>query len=380
MDPGGTEGLIMWSASRGKSSVPKALTLVVGSYTDRGGQGIYLCSVESGSGEIRLKSVTADVANPSFFAIPGRRFLYAVSETSSEDRTGGGYVCALRFDERVSKIDFLNKQSSEGGNPCHLTVDRGGKYVLVSNYSSGSLAVLPIQNDGSLGSPTQVVQHFGSGTDPIRQKLPHPHSVVFDERGSHAFVPDLGMDKIVLYEYDRLLGKLNAMASQSVGVAPGAGPRHMDFHPSGRSAYVVNELDSTVAAFRFDSRHGTLHPTKTISTLPPSYSEKNLCGDIHVHPSGKFLYCSNRGHDSIVVFEVDSSGETLTILQYQPAGGKTPRNFAIDPQGKLLVVANQDSGTLVSFSINKKTGELTPTGHVLEIPVPVCPQFLDFYN
>ena len=255
-------------------------------------------------------------------------------------------------------------------------VDKTGKDVLVANYDSGSVSVLPIQPDGKLGAATAFVQHQGSSADPQRQEGPHAHSINVDAANRFAFAADLGLDKVLVYRFDPAKGTLIANSPPSVSVKPGAGPRHFAFHPGGHYAFVINEMGSTVTAFSYDPAHGVLKELQTISTLPENFKGENSTAEVQVHPSGKFLYGSNRGHDSIAVFAIDPDKGTLSLVERQSTQGKTPRNFGIDPSGQYLLAANQDSGTVVVFRIDPQTGHLSPTGQVVEVPSPVCVKFL----
>jgi 6-phosphogluconolactonase len=259
-----------------------------------------------------------------------------------------------------------------GSAPCYVTATDSGKFVLVANYMGGNVAVLPVLKDGSLGEATAVEQFKGSGPNRERQEAPHAHCIVLDHANEHAYACDLGTDKVMVYRFDRRTGRLTPNAQPAVSLKPGAGPRHMTFHPNGRVAYVLNELDATVTAFTLDVRQGTLRELETVATLPADFKAPNTAADIHVAPGGKFLYCSNRGHDSLAAFRIDPGTGRLTLLGHTPTEGKTPRNFAIDPTGAFLLAANQNSDTVVTFRIDTQTGTLRPTGHKAEVPTPVC--------
>jgi 6-phosphogluconolactonase len=251
-------------------------------------------------------------------------------------------------------------------------VDHTGRFVLVANYIGGSVCVLPIQENGRLGEATDFVQHHGSSVNPDRQLAPHAHSFNIDAGNQFGFVADLGTDKIVVYKLDLDGGKLLPNDFPWAEAKAGAGPRHFDFHPDGRHAYVINELDSTVTAFDYQPESGTLNAKQTISTLPESYAGTSHCADVHVSPSGRFLYGSNRGHDSIAIFAIDENSGELSSVGHQSTQGETPRNFAIEPAGNFLLAANQDSDTIVTFKVDQETGRLDPTGQVTQVPVPVC--------
>jgi 6-phosphogluconolactonase len=257
-----------------------------------------------------------------------------------------------------------------------LVVDRTGKTVLVANYGGGSVAALPVDADGRLGKATSAIQHSGSSVDAQRQATPHAHSINVDPSNRFAVAADLGLDKLLIYRLDAAKGTLAPNDPPSASVAPGSGPRHFAFHPNGQFAYVINEMRCTVTAFAFDSQRGALREIQTITTLPHEVKEGYSTAEVQVHPSGKFLYGSNRGHHSIAIFAIDSATGKLNAVGHQSTGGKTPRNFAIDPTGQFLLAENQDSDNIVVFRIDTKTGELKATGHVVDVPSPVCVKFL----
>ena len=351
---------------------PRELLLYVGTYTSGKSEGIYVYKFDLSSGEFKHLATAKGIVDPSFLAIdPRRRHLYAVNEIEEFGGKPGGAVSAFKVDPQSGNLQFLNQQPSLGGAPCYVTVDKLGKFVLVANYGGGNAAVLPITDSG-LGKPVDMVQHGGSSVDPERQKGPHAHNVILDKTNRHAFVTDLGLDKIMIYRFDGSNGKLTPNGAPWVKLKPGAGPRHFTFHPNGRWAYVINELDSTFTAFSYESGSGSLKEMQTVSTLPTGFSGENSCADVHVSPSGKFLYGSNRGHDSIVVFSINPGTGKLTFVEHVSTGGKTPRNFTIDPTGAFLLAANQKSDNVVSFRIDATSGRLRPTGHVAAIPTPVC--------
>ncbi|MGH9883474.1 MAG: lactonase family protein, partial [Pyrinomonadaceae bacterium] len=314
--------------------------------------------------------------NPSFLTIDGsRQYLYAVNEVGEFSGKPGGAVSAFAIDSRTGNLTFLNQQTSSGADPCHLIVDRRRKFLLVANYTGGNLSVLSIQRDGSLGPATDLVQHEGSSIKE-QQKGPHAHCIILDASDRHALAADLGVDKVMIYRFDETTGKLKPNKQPWFSLKPGAGPRHLTLHPRGKYLYVINELDSTMSAFSYDGVNGTLRLLETVSTLPDVFSGRSYCADLHVSPSGKFLYGSNRGHDSIVVFAIDESTGRLKYLEHASTQGKWPRNFTIDPTGRFLLVANQHSDSVVTFRIDPETGRLKATGHVAEIPTPVCLKFV----
>ena len=329
--------------------------------------------MEESSGTLEFASVAKGVDNPSFLAIdPQERYLYAVNEVGGGANKPGGAVSAFSIDPKTGKLTYLNQQSSHGTGPCHLSVDQTGQFVLVANYGSGSVSVLPIRSDGKLGEATDVVQHEGSSVDPRRQGGPHAHSIILDKANRCAFAPDLGLDKIMIYQLDLTQGKLKPNEEPWVKVKAGAGPRHFTFHPNGRYAYVINEIDSTLTAFTYDGTHGRLREVQTVSTVPEDFSGTSYCADVHVSLSGRFIYGSNRGHDSLAIFEIDQDTGKLAYVGHEPTQGKTPRGFAIDPTGTYLLAANQGTDTIVTFRIDQQTGRLMSTGHVAEVPTPVC--------
>lgn len=349
------------------------LRIYIGTYTGEASQGIYTSLLNPATGELAPAELAAEVKNPSFLAIhPGAKFLYAVSEVAEGGAKPTGAVAAFAIDTPTGKLKLLNRQSSEGAGPCHLNVDAAGKNVLVANYGGGSCAVLPIGPDGRLGAATAAIQHQGKSVNPQRQEGPHAHSINLDTANRYAFVADLGLDEVLVYRFDSARGSLAPNDPPAAKVAPGAGPRHFAFHPSGKYAYVINEMASTVTAFAYDAGRGTLTELQTITTLPADFKGNTSTAEVVVHPSGKFLYGSNRGHDSLAIFKIDAAAGKLTAAGHQPTGGKTPRNFAIDPSGKWLLAENQGSGTIVVFRVDPETGSLAATGHTLKVGSPVC--------
>ena len=337
--------------------------LFIGTYTKKTSEGIYVYKFNTKIGEATYVSTFKGIKNPSFLALnPKENTIYAVSETSS------GMVEALNFDKSTEKLSLINSQSSGGADPCYITLDKTYKWALVGNYSSGNLSIFPVNNDGSLGESKQKIQHEGTGPNKERQEAPHVHSVNIAPNNKDIFVADLGIDKLMKYQLDAQTGELSK--KMPVNLPAGAGPRHFEFHPNGKYAYVINELQSTITAFEY--KNGTLKPLQTITTLPKNYSGKNSCADLHISSDGKFLYGSNRFHDSIVIYKVSPTTGKLAILEHEFVKGKTPRNFMIDPTGKFLLVANQDSDNITIFTRNSKTGKLAFTGKEISISMPVC--------
>jgi 6-phosphogluconolactonase len=356
---------------------PKRARVYVGTYTGTGSKGIYRFDLDLATGEPSGLTLAAESTSPSFLAIdPTRKHLYAVGEVDAVGGKPGGGVSAFAIDSTTGGLSLLNQQSSVGAGPCHIVVDREGKNVLVANYGGGSTAVLPIVAGGKVAEASALVQHTGSSVNPQRQKAPHAHSVNLDPAGKFAFVADLGLDKVLIYKFDPAKGSIDSDGVAPAAVAPGAGPRHFDFHPSGKFAYVINELNSTVTAFSYDPDKGALSPFQAVSTLPSGFSGTNYPADVHVHPNGRFLYGSNRGHDSIASFALNPTTGELTATGHQGEGVKNPRNFGVAPGGKFVLVANQDADTIVVFAVDPSTGTLSPTGKSLKAPRPVCLQFI----
>lgn len=341
------------------------------------GEGIYIYKMDPSLGSLELCHVVPAGPNPSYLTFDSsRRFLYVVNEVKEFEGALSGAVSAFVVDPVSGALQFLNRQLTHGTDPCHLTVDQTGRYVLVANFMSGSVCVLPILEDGSLGEATDIVQHQGSSVDPIRQTGPHAHAVTLDETGRFAFIPDLGLDKLMVYKFDLQRGKLEPNNEPLVELPPGAGPRQLIIHPANTFAYLINELNSTVTAFRYDRQQASLRQIQTISTLPTEYEAASTCAELQISPSGKFLYGSNRGHDSIVMFAIDQKDGTLICIGHKTTKGKTPRHFVVDPEGALMLVANQDSDNVITFRLDPISGEPSLTGHSIEVPTPVCVKVL----
>lgn len=345
----------------------------VGTYTDGKSKGIYLFRLNPETGKLTPEGLAAESPNPSFIAIhPSKKYLYAANELSNYDGQNSGAVSSYLRDQKTGKLTFLNRQSTKGSGTCHLVVDKTGKYVLFANYNSGSVGAMPIHPDGSLAPACAFVQHKGSSINKDRQEGPHGHSINLDASNKHAYAADLGLDKILIYRFDSNDGSLKPNNPPFASIAPGSGPRHFAFHPSGRFAYVISEMANTVTAFSYASATGGLTEIQTIGSLPEGFSGTSYTAEVVVHPSGKFLYGSNRGHDSIAIFKIDEATGKLALLGTEPTQGKFPRNFVVDPTGTTLIAENQDSDSLVVFRIDPATGLLKPTGQVCEVGKPVC--------
>jgi 6-phosphogluconolactonase len=350
----------------------------VGTYTRQQSKGIYAFRFDPATGRSASLGLAAETDNPSFLAVhPNRRFLYAVNEIANFAGRKTGSISAYELDPQTARLKLIERVSSRGDSPCHLAVDRNGRSLFVANYGAGSVASFPILKDGRLGEAAGLVEHSGSSIHPQRQQGPHAHEVVLSPDGRFALVPDLGLDKVFVYRLDGAKSALTPGAAATAKMEPGSGPRHLAFHPDGRFAYVVNELRSTVTVFAYDPKSGILTVLQTTPTLPKDFAGSSTCAEIAAHPNGRFLYASNRGHDSIAVFAIDRRKGTITVVEHVSTQGRTPRHFAIDPTGAYLFAANQGTNSVVLFRIDRQTGHLTPTGEILEVPSPVCVAFLE---
>ena len=338
-------------------------------------KGIYSGRMNSETGKITSLNLAGEVANPGFLAVhPNRKFLYSVN-SAKIDGKNVGVASAFSIEPKTGELTLLNHQPTGGMGPTHLAVDKAGKNILVANYGSGSVTAFPIQKNGSLNSASAFIQHSGSSVNSKRQTGPHAHSITTDPKNRFVVSCDLGLDKVLIYQFNSSEGSLVANNPVSVALKPGAGPRHHAFDPKGKFLYVINELDSTMTAFSYDAKKGDLTEIQNISTLPKNFTGTNYPSEVAVHPSGKFLYGSNRGHDSIVVYAIDKKAGTLSPIEYELTHGKFPRHFEINPSGKFLLVENQDSGNIVVFRINQKTGDLTATGNTIDVESPQCLKF-----
>jgi 6-phosphogluconolactonase len=352
-------------------------SVFVGTYTGGASRGIFHLQFDPNTGAISKPELAAESANPSFLAIhPSGKFLYSVNEVGDFGGEKAGAVSAFALDATSGVLQLLNQQSSRGSGPCHLTVDRTGRNLLVANYGGGSVAVLPIGADGRLAAATAFIQHQGSSADSGRQAGPHAHSINLDAANRFAVVADLGLDRVLVYRFDPRRGTLAPNDPAFTALPPASGPRHFAFHPDARHAYVINEMKSTVTVFEYDAGHGSLRSIQTITTLPEGAPPSNSTAEVQVHPSGKFLYGSNRGHNSLAIFAIDPATGRLTSRGHQPTGGKTPRNFGIDPTGRFILAANQDSDTIAVLRVDPRTGGLQPTGQTATVPAPVCVKFV----
>ena len=348
----------------------------IGTYTGPKSKGIYAYRYDAAAFQLDAIGLAGEMVRPSFLTLhPNGRFLYAVSELGNDGRENGS-ITAFRIDPASGALTALNTVSSGGGGSCHLVVDKTGRSLLVANYGTGSAAAFAVGADGGLSGPTALMQHSGSSVDPRRQTGPRAHAVVLSPDNRFVFVPDLGLDRIFSYRLDAATARLTPNDPPFVTVKPGSGPRHFTFSPNGRFAYSLHEMGSMVTAFAYEPALGKLTQLQTISTLPADFHGENNSAEIEIDAKGRFLYASNRGHDSIAVFAVDPKQGTLRAVENVPTQGRTPRNFKIAPSGRYLFAANQDSNNIVIFKIDPATGRLTPTGQVLQVQSPVCVLFV----
>lgn len=346
----------------------------IGTYTGPNSKGIYAFRFDPATGGMESIGLAGEVVNPSFLTLhPNRKFLYAVSELGVDGKTNG-LVTAFAINGKTGMLTKLNTVSTIGGGACHLVVDQTGKTLLVANYGTGSTVAFPVRADGSLGEHSALIQHKGSSAG-RRQRGPHAHGVYLSADNRFLLVPDLGLDQVLVFRLDPANATITPNDPPFGKVAPGLGPRHLAFHPGGKYVYVINEMGSRVTAFDYDAARGALQELQTISTLPKDFTGEDNSAEIEVDTAGRFLYASNRGHDSITVFSIAKDGR-LTTVQNVLTQGKIPRNFKIDPTGAYLLAANQNSNNIVLFRIDRKTGRLTPAGTKVDAPSPVCIQFV----
>ena len=368
---------LCFSLATAASAAPAKSLGYIGTYTGAKSKGIYSCELDSATGELKVLGLAAELKSPSFVAVhPKGKFLYAISEIDNFEGKKAGGVSAFSIEPGTGKLTLLNQQTSGGTGPCYVTVDRSGKVVLVANYGGGSVESIPLERDGKLGQPGSFIQHRGTSVNPDRQEAPHAHSINMDIGNRFAIAADLGLDKLLVYRLNTGKGTLTPNDPPFATIKPGSGPRHFSFHPSGKFGYVISEMACTVTAFTYDGKKGTLQEIQAVSTVPGDVEKNFSTAEVQVHPSGKFLYGSNRGHNSIAVFQIDQATGKLTRVQIEPTQGKTPRNFGIDPTGRWLLAANQDSDNIVVFRIDPDTGKLTSTGSPVEVGKPVCIKFM----
>lgn len=360
----------------------KDLFVYIGTYTlDSDSKGIYVYQFDQSTGSLTSVGLTSGIDNPSFLTTTSDgHFLYAVSEVAELNGILGGSLISYKLNKQTGELTRLNSQSTQGAYPCHVALDKSEKHIVVSNYMGGNVVVYPINEDGTVGTTTDQAQHYGCSKGNIeRQEGPHAHSVTFTPDNNYALAADLGKDMILSYTLNSQ-GKLMPHKNGLVNTGLGQGPRHMDFHPKGRFVFLLNELGNSINSYRYESENGALELVHSIATLPDDYDGESIASDIHVHPNGKFLYASNRGHDSIIICRINEQNGTLEVLGFQSTLGQHPRNFSIDPRGNYLLVANKDSNSIVTFKIHKDSGLLTSLNKSIEVPQPVCIHFFDAAN
>ncbi|MEX0647376.1 MAG: lactonase family protein [Balneolaceae bacterium] len=355
------------------SEKPAKETVYVGTFDDRGSEGLYVFEFDRETGQMNHIQTVSDRRGPNFQAIhPGGEYLYSVSGEAFSERTENGTISAYLVDPETGMLQMINEQSVKGRGTAHVSIDPLGKFAYVSNYSEGNLSVFSINDNGSLDKAADVVQHEGSSINERRQNSPHVHSIIPSADGNFIYVSDLGTDQILIYEVNRTTGELSPADIPFVENTPGAGPRHFAIHPDGNFAYSAEELSSTVAVFSVDQNTGALEEIQRISMLPEDFEGNNSAADIHLSPDGRFLYASNRGHDSLVIYRVDANTGNLTLTGHEPTRGGHPRNFMMDQRGEYILVANRDNDNVVVFNRNMETGELSFSGEEINVPMAVC--------
>jgi len=345
------------------------LTVYFGTHTAGPGKGFSVSHFDTVTGALSKPEFLLETPAPAYYIIaPGGRRLYSCNST--------GFVSAYSIDPATAQLKLINQKPSGGGDPSYISLDQTGRYVMAANYDGGNIAIWALAPDGSLGERTAFIQHTGSGVNPQRQSHAFAHSIRVDPTNRFVLVANLGLDKLFVYRFDVKDGSLAPNDPPFAKSAPGSGARHVEFHPNGRWVYLITEMGSTIMLFDWDSKRGALAEVQTVSTLPPDFHGTSACAEVRVHPSGKFVYASNRGRDSIAVFSVDPKTGRLTWVEDVPSGGKTPRNFDMDPTAHWMLVTNHDSNTAMVFRIDQQTGKLTPTGQPVTVPSPYCPRFL----
>ncbi len=356
--------------------LPDQFFLYIGAYTEGEEEGIYVYEFDATNGELKYLSTAKGVVNPSYLAIhPKKNLLIAVNEVGDYEGKKSGSVSSFAINPNGS-LRPLNKVASGGADPCYVSIDKSAGWALVANYSGGNISIFPIAKDGTLKPYSDLKQHHGSENVNDRQSKPHAHALVLSPKGDFALAVDLGIDKVKSYKIDKNNGKLNNIEASDLKLAQGAGPRHLAFHPNKKLAFVISELNSTITSCTYDAKSGKLSSVMTVNALPEDFSGESYCADIHVSPDGKFLYGSNRGHNSIVIYKIDQKTGELTYVEHHSVNGDWPRNFTIDPTGRFLLVANQKSNNVVVFKLDAETGKLRANGVEIEISKPVCLKML----
>jgi len=363
--------------ARTNNSMETKEYIYVGTYTQEGEAGIYVYKFDRDTGKLTLVQEVGGMESPSYLEInPSGKYLYSVNGNSVVPDKKWGSVSSYSIDQATGKISHMNDQPAQGAGPCHINIDSKGRMVFVSNYSSGSIVAFPVQKDGGLGAATDVRQHAGSSINESRQKGPHVHNCIVSPDDKFIYVSDLGIDRVVVYAIDYKNKKLEAHPSSDGNVEAGSGPRHFCIDGKNRFGYVINELSSTVTAYKIDKETGALDPIQTISTVPEGFSEVNYCADIHIDPSGRYLYGSNRGHNSLAIFRIDENSGKLTLVGHESTYGEWPRNFLIHPEGEYIFVANQNSDNIVIYRRDVQSGLLSKIEEEIEVHKPVCLKIL----
>jgi 6-phosphogluconolactonase len=358
----------------------KTFLVYVGTYAKADADSLYGIRLNALTGALSHAFSVKGMPNASFLALDSqRRYLYAVNETGDFQGAKSGAVSAYAINQKTGNLTFLNQQQSLGGYPCYVSLDKSNKVVLVANYMGGNVATFPVQANGALGAVADMVQHIGKGVHK-NQGSPHAHSILPDPDNRFCLAVDLGIDKILKYQLEADSGKLKPFEAPAFITNPGAGPRMLTFHPNNRYAYLICELDSSMYALAYQAKEGTFQELQHIATVPSGFTGKNACAHVQVSPDGRFLYGSNRGHNSIVVYAIDAGTGKLTLVQHVDTQGDTPKNFVIAPTGNILLAANQKSNNIVAFHIDKKTGKLSPTGHQIEVPLPIFLQVVPDFS
>jgi 6-phosphogluconolactonase len=368
-----------WPISPAKAQTPaREYFVYFGTYTGAASKGIYAYRFQPAAGKLTPLGLAAETSNPSFLAVhPSGRFLFAANEHETGDGPGkNNSVSAFAIDPKTGALSFLNKVSSRGEGPCHVSIDKTGKTLFVANYGSGSVAALPILPDGRLGEATGFDQHQGTSVDAVRQTGPHAHFIAPSPDNRFVLTADLGLDQVIVYRFDPAKGTLGRNAPPFARIRAGSGPRHLAFHPNAKYVYVNSEMASTVSAFAWDASRGGLQELQTISTLPTGFAGASSTAEIQIDRAGRFLYVSNRGHDSIAIFSIDEPTGKLALVGHAATNGQTPRYFTLDPTGDFLFAANQNSNSVVVFRVDGRTGRITPAQTVSDISQPVCAAFV----
>lgn len=366
--------LLGWTVALGVAADTDYL-VYYGTYTGPNSKGIYVSRFDGRTGKLSAPELAGEAANPSFIAVhPNGKYLYAASEVNSFDGKRTGAVAAFAIDKATGKLAPINTVPAGGTGTCFVSVAPSGRVVLAANYGGGTVASFAVRADGGLEPPKSVITHSGTGADRRRQERAHAHSINASPDSRFAIAADLGIDKLMVYRLDSKTATLTPNEPAFLATKPGAGPRHFAFHPNGKLAFVINELDSTVSALGWDAAKGSLTEIQTVKALPKDFTGESYTAEVAVHPSGRFVYGSNRGHDSVAVFTVDGAGK-LTPVEHVSVEGKWPRNFSVDPTGKFLIAANERSNNVVVFRIDQKTGKLTAAGSTVELSKPVCVKF-----